>query len=216
MRQAKNGSSALLLIAACVMGALLLIAAAVMERKPATEEWFPLNDAVAEALEQLQPQDTAKNEMEKGKQKEMEGYAMQNSGGTASEMPDETVNQDEGMTDRPRSVEEAESEQSIKVQQIGEFTERSGDGRENDKKNYDLAGEGSKDTGQTQDERLNINTASELELQQLKGIGPSKAKAIVEDRELNGPFQSTEDLMRVKGIGERLYAGVKESVVALP
>lgn len=49
---------------------------------------------------------------------------------------------------------------------------------------------------------VNINTASAQEIADaLKGVGPSKAAAIVEYREKNGPFQSVEDLVQVKGIG---------------
>ena len=45
--------------------------------------------------------------------------------------------------------------------------------------------------------------ASEKQLTMLPGIGPSKAKAIVEYRKKHGPFRSPEDLSLVKGIGER-------------
>ncbi|HLV78521.1 MAG TPA: ComEA family DNA-binding protein [Marinobacter sp.] len=50
-------------------------------------------------------------------------------------------------------------------------------------------------------ETININTADVATLALLNGIGESKAQAIVKDREENGPFASTEDLARVKGIG---------------
>jgi len=64
--------------------------------------------------------------------------------------------------------------------------------------------------------RLDLNRATAAELDELKGIGPSKAQAIIEDRERNGFFASVEDLLRVKGIGEKLLAGIKESVVTRP
>lgn len=51
--------------------------------------------------------------------------------------------------------------------------------------------------------RVNVNTATEEELQQLPGVGPSTAAKIVEDRAKNGPFASVDDLMRVSGIGEK-------------
>lgn len=50
---------------------------------------------------------------------------------------------------------------------------------------------------------VNINTASELELEELPGIGPSTAAAIVEERAANGPFSYVDDLLRVTGIGEK-------------
>lgn len=50
---------------------------------------------------------------------------------------------------------------------------------------------------------ININTADVATLASLNGIGESKAQAIVADREANGPFATTADLARVKGIGQR-------------
>ena len=53
-------------------------------------------------------------------------------------------------------------------------------------------------------EPVDINTAdAETISTELKGIGPSKAKAIVEYRKKHGPFSSPDDLSLVKGIGER-------------
>ncbi|MCK7543704.1 helix-hairpin-helix domain-containing protein [Marinobacter bryozoorum] len=49
---------------------------------------------------------------------------------------------------------------------------------------------------------ININTASAEELTTLDGIGESKALAIVADRDTNGPFESGDDLARVRGIGD--------------
>ena len=52
---------------------------------------------------------------------------------------------------------------------------------------------------------VNINSATVEELKTLPGVGDATAEAIVRDREQNGPFASTEDLMRVSGIGEKKY-----------
>ncbi|WP_428196831.1 ComEA family DNA-binding protein [Aliivibrio kagoshimensis] len=53
---------------------------------------------------------------------------------------------------------------------------------------------------------VNINSADAEELDQLLiGVGPSKAKAIVEYRDQNGAFTKAEDLMLVKGIGPSLF-----------
>lgn len=59
---------------------------------------------------------------------------------------------------------------------------------------------------------VDINTATEAELDKLPGIGPVKAKAIVEDRKKNGPFKTAEDLKRVKGIGDKIFEGLKSEV----
>lgn len=51
-------------------------------------------------------------------------------------------------------------------------------------------------------QQVNINSASaDLIAETLKGIGPAKAKAIVEWRKANGKFKSLEELVQVKGIG---------------
>jgi len=53
-------------------------------------------------------------------------------------------------------------------------------------------------------EPVNINSASEQELaDNLKGVGPKKAIAIIEYREANGPFYTAEELVNVKGIGPK-------------
>jgi len=52
---------------------------------------------------------------------------------------------------------------------------------------------------------VNVNTADASTLaQELDGVGPAKAQAIVEYRQKNGPFRTAEDLLRVQGIGERV------------
>jgi competence protein ComEA len=51
--------------------------------------------------------------------------------------------------------------------------------------------------------RLDVNTATWVEWSQLDGIGETLARRIVEDREANGPFQSLEDLGRVRGLGPK-------------
>lgn len=50
---------------------------------------------------------------------------------------------------------------------------------------------------------ININLADATTLSSLDGIGDSKAEAIVAYREANGPFETTQDLANVKGIGAR-------------
>jgi competence protein ComEA len=55
--------------------------------------------------------------------------------------------------------------------------------------------------GPTPSFRLNINTADEVQLEQLPGVGPSLAANIVEYREAHGWFQEIEELLDVSGIG---------------
>ena len=60
--------------------------------------------------------------------------------------------------------------------------------------------------------KISINTASIEELMTLKGIGESKAKDIVKYRETNGPYNAIEDLKNVPGIGDNLFAQIKEDI----
>lgn len=60
---------------------------------------------------------------------------------------------------------------------------------------------------------VNINTADAATLsKQLKGIGPSKAAAIVEYRQKHGPFKSIDQLTQVKGIGEKVIAMNRDAI----
>jgi competence ComEA-like helix-hairpin-helix protein len=58
--------------------------------------------------------------------------------------------------------------------------------------------------------KVNINTADEAMLTSLKGIGPTKAKEIIDYRQKNGPFKSVDDLVKVKGIGEKTVAQLRD------
>jgi len=61
---------------------------------------------------------------------------------------------------------------------------------------------------------VNINQATATEIAAaLKGIGETKAEAIVEYRKLNGEFISAEQLTEVKGIGEKMVSKIKADVL---
>ena len=57
--------------------------------------------------------------------------------------------------------------------------------------------------------KVNINTASVEQLTTLPGVGPKLAARIVEHRQKSGSFRSTQELMNVKGVGERNFAKIE-------
>jgi competence protein ComEA len=61
-------------------------------------------------------------------------------------------------------------------------------------------------------ELININTASQAELETLPGIGPTTAQKIIEFREENGPFQTIEDIVKVSGIGPGTFEKIKDLI----
>ncbi|MDR0817195.1 MAG: helix-hairpin-helix domain-containing protein [Clostridiales Family XIII bacterium] len=60
--------------------------------------------------------------------------------------------------------------------------------------------------------KVNINTASAAKLQDITGIGPKLADAIIAYRNAYGPFQKAEDLMKVKGIGKAKYKKMQDQI----
>lgn len=64
----------------------------------------------------------------------------------------------------------------------------------------------------SQNDLININTASAWELNQLSGIGEVLAQEIVKYREQNGYFKKTEDLMKVSGIGQGKFNDIKNQI----
>ncbi len=60
--------------------------------------------------------------------------------------------------------------------------------------------------------KVSINNATEKELMTLKGIGSAKAKSIIEYRNKNGAFKSIEELKKIKGIGDKIFESIKDSI----
>jgi competence protein ComEA len=67
---------------------------------------------------------------------------------------------------------------------------------------------GSRDRANNSGEKVNINTASQAELESLLGIGPVKAQAIIDNR----PYERKEDVMNVKGIKDGTYEKIEDRI----
>jgi competence protein ComEA len=59
---------------------------------------------------------------------------------------------------------------------------------------------------------VNINTASATDLEALPGIGAKTAARIIEYRQKNGPFKKIEELMNVRGVGEKNFLKLKPQI----
>ena len=59
---------------------------------------------------------------------------------------------------------------------------------------------------------ININTADETELQKIRGVGPAIAQRIIDFREQNGNFKSIDEIKKVRGIGEKTFEKMKDSI----
>jgi comEA protein len=62
-------------------------------------------------------------------------------------------------------------------------------------------------------EKINLNTATVEQLQSLPGIGPAIAKGIVEHRAKVGKFNRIEEIINVKGVGEKKFQQIKDRLV---
>ncbi len=89
--------------------------------------------------------------------------------------------------------------------------------KNNNEENYITENDGENiiipDEDYGKNKKININTATQAELETLTGIGPSTAAKIIEYRKKNGKFRKIEDLKNVSGIGESKYESIKNDIV---
>ena len=62
------------------------------------------------------------------------------------------------------------------------------------------------------DQKININTATQEELESLPMIGPVLAKQIIDYRAANGPFKKIEDIVDVPGIGPKTFEVIQDLI----
>ena len=60
---------------------------------------------------------------------------------------------------------------------------------------------------------IDINSATAAELEQLPGVGPSLARKIVEFRDQNGAYRTVDDLLKIRGIGEKSLERFRDKII---
>lgn len=85
---------------------------------------------------------------------------------------------------------------------------------EDNSNNYILEGCGEDVVEETKEsnKKININTATQSELEALTGIGPSTASKIIEYRKSNGKFKNIEEIKNVSGIGDEKYKKIQNEI----
>ncbi|WP_077214041.1 helix-hairpin-helix domain-containing protein [Bacillus dakarensis] len=66
--------------------------------------------------------------------------------------------------------------------------------------------------GGPQSDKINLNKATQAELETLPGIGPAKSQLILEYRDQNGSFKTIEDIMEISGFGEKTFEKLKDLI----
>lgn len=64
--------------------------------------------------------------------------------------------------------------------------------------------------------QINLNTATLRQLEELPGVGPSMAHRILAFREKSGPFERVQDLLALRGIGEKRFEKIRPYVYVKP
>lgn len=92
------------------------------------------------------------------------------------------------------------------------ITKGSGEGKVDENDSSDYKNETSKSSNSVKYSIVNINSATQTELESLPGIGPSLALRIINYRKENGKFSSIEEIKEVSGIGEAKYNELKKYI----
>jgi len=192
-----------------LLGAVLIIAALYQPDSEEPPGWVALNSQVNAALSpEGSVTDAAAVESAPGSKKETESDktvqtpAQGRPGGNALPPAEPEAG---------RAADGGSQQTAVQETAGADAAEAAGVGAENGKAAQAIT----QDVSVTADGKININRASAAELDELPGIGAAKAKAIVAEREKNGPFRSVDDLLRVKGIGPKLLEKMKPSIVVI-
>lgn len=145
--------------------------------------------------------------------------AVSQAGGLASDADPEAINLAEPLVDgmkidvpkkgaRPEADSLESTSTTYDVASAGSSATRSSSHRSTHHRGSGRTGASKLQPGQTVD----VNTASESELERLPGVGPSLARRIIEYRQANGPFATPDDLQNVSGIGPSKFAKMEAFV----
>ena len=227
MKHVRRLKAGILPVAAAGILCAGLLWGALADRKSSMPEgWMPVNDRVEASLadlasRQVSEEDRVKNRAQERTDREGAEAAVEGKGDGASVAAageENTAGGDgldaEGEGDSG-GVEGVEEVQGVR----GSEGAGSAYGAES-AEGLDVAGDagGGIEAGSADKEemsgKLDLNAADAEELDALPGIGPAKAQAIIEDRNANGPYETVEQLTRVKGIGEKLLDKLKPHVRA--
>ncbi|MGG3480385.1 helix-hairpin-helix domain-containing protein [Peribacillus frigoritolerans] len=108
-------------------------------------------------------------------------------------------------TDKVNFAQIIEDQMVIYVPEIGEEDK-------GNLENIQVGTSGAAVTKGTSGGLVNLNTATQEDLQTLTGIGPSKADAILEYRETVGKFKEVDELKQVTGIGDKTFERLRDSI----
>lgn len=119
------------------------------------------------------------------------------------------ISKEESKEESKAESEEESKEESKVGSKAGSKAEIGVDG---EKKEAGLEDSPEKIQQNREEKKININTATEQELESLKGIGPATAKNIIRYREEYGGFSSIEEIKNVKRIGDKIFEKIKADI----
>lgn len=134
-----------------------------------------------------------------------------NQGKTAEEKQEE--NKKEKKEENPEiSKEERKEESKEESEEESKAESKAEIGVDGEKKEAGIEDSQEKIQQNREEKKININTATEQELESLKGIGPATAKNIIRYREEYGGFSSIEEIKNVKRIGDKIFEKIKADI----